>query len=55
MFVLVGKVTEVSTIFANFPASDNDTLYDQTYALGNDLGTLLRVVTGYKTKSTETY
>ena len=51
MFVLMGKVTEISTIIANFPAIGNDDLYDQTYGLGNDIGTLLRVISGFKPKA----
>ena len=50
MFVLMGKVTEITTIMAGFPASDSSTFYDQSYGIGNNLGTLIRVITGFKPK-----
>lgn len=48
MFVLMGKFTELQTMFHGFPAAESDDLYDQTFTLGNDLGTLLRVLVAYK-------
>ena len=46
----MGKVTEISTIMTDFPGSDSSTFYDQSYGIGNNLGTLIRVITGFKLK-----
>lgn len=48
MFVLMAKGTEMTQIYKAFPAETSEALYDQTYTLGSDVGTLLRVVSGYK-------
>lgn len=48
MFVLMGKFTELNAMFKEFPAPESDDLYDQTYMFGNDMGTVLRVLVGYK-------
>lgn len=48
MFLLMAKGTEMSTIYKVFPAETAEALYEQTYLLGNDVGTLLRVLSGYK-------
>jgi hypothetical protein len=48
MFVLMAKATEMTQIYKAFPAETAEALYEQTYMLGNDVGTLLRVLSGYK-------
>lgn len=48
MFVLMGKMTEMSSVYKTFPADNAEDLYTQTYVMGNDVGTLLRVLSGYK-------
>ena len=48
MFVLMAKMTEITQIYKVFPAETAEGLYGQAYMLGNDIGTLLRVLSGYK-------
>ncbi len=48
MFVLIGKLTEVSEIAKTFPADNAQDLYTETYTIGNDIGTTLRIVTGFQ-------
>ena len=48
MFVLMGKFTDLSQIMKSFPADNSQDLFDQTYAIGVDIGTLIRVSVGYK-------
>ena len=50
MFVLIGKLTEVSDVLKSFPAPTSDDLYTQTSIIGNDIGTTFRVVTGFQPK-----
>ncbi len=48
MFVLIGKLTEVSEIMKNFPEENAEDLYLQTYTIGNDFGTSFRVISGFQ-------
>ncbi len=48
LFVLMGKFTELNVMIKEFPAADSQDLYNQTYLFGSDLGTLLRVLVGFK-------
>ena len=48
MFVLIGKFTEITEIFASFPAATTDDLYTQTNTIGNDIGTTIRVLSGFR-------
>lgn len=50
MFVLIGKLTEVSEVIKSFPAATSDDLYTQTNTIGNDIGTTLRIITGFTPK-----
>lgn len=47
MFVLMGKITEATTILQDFPAKTAAELFLQTSSLGNIIGTILRVVSGF--------
>ena len=48
MFVLMGKATEVTTIIQEFPAETAAELYTQTSSLGNIVGTVLRLLSGFQ-------
>lgn len=54
MFVIMGKFTDLSTLAKAFPAKDSTDLYNQTYQLGDDVGTILRVVMGFDQKDNKT-
>jgi hypothetical protein len=45
---MVGKFTEVTEVLKNFPAANTTDFVTQTNTLGADLGSVLRVVTGYE-------
>ena len=47
MFVLMGQATQLSTVMNGFPAETAEELYTQTETLGNTLGTVVRVVSGF--------
>lgn len=47
MFALIGKFTEVSEIIKGFPATTTEDLFAQTFTLGNDIGTTIRVLSGF--------
>ena len=44
MFVLVGKITGAAETFDGFPAEDNADFREQMHEIGDDCGTLLRVL-----------
>lgn len=48
MFVIFGKVTEMAEIFKAFPATETEDFYAQTYSIGGDIGTLVRVLLAYQ-------
>lgn len=48
MFVLMGKMTEVSEIMTEFPAEDVEEFNAQMNSLGLDFGTVLRVVLAFQ-------
>ena len=50
MFVLMAKSTELTELYKEFPSSQAEEFYEQTYLLGSDIGTVLRVVSGFKSK-----
>ena len=47
MFVLVGKCTSMTETFKGFPAKDKEAFKDQMSQVGDDFGTLLRVLFNY--------
>ena len=47
MFVLMAQVTSLTQLANEFPAPTAEALFVQTSTVGNVLGTILRVVTGY--------
>jgi hypothetical protein len=51
MFVIMGKFTDVANIIKEFPPVHAAELHDEIYAIGEDLGTLARVILGYETKT----
>lgn len=42
MFVLMGKVTEISAIFSEFPAADPKEFNEQTKKIGDAIGSIIR-------------
>ena len=49
LFVLMGKFTEVTTIMnGGFPAPTAADLYTQTESMGNIVGTILRLLSGFQ-------
>lgn len=47
MFVVMGKFTDLTSIVQQFPAETSEELYQQTYSIGDDAGTLIRVIVGF--------
>ena len=47
MFLLIGKFTEVSEILNDYPSNNSDILYSQTHTIGSDIGTSLRILSGF--------
>ena len=47
MFVLVGKMTSLAEQLQNFPATENNDFKDQMTELGDDCGTVWRVMLNY--------
>ena len=47
MFVLVGKLTSMGETFTGFPSKEKDTYKHQMEELGDDVGTLARVLLNY--------
>lgn len=43
----MGKFTDLSSMVKVFPAADSGELYNQTYQIGDDVGTLIRVILGF--------
>jgi hypothetical protein len=54
MFVLMGKLTDLGQIVRTYPPTDATAMYDQTYQIADDLGSLLRVVIGFDQQKEET-
>lgn len=50
MFVLMGKLTDLSELVQNFPPKTQEDAYKMTYTVGDDLGTLIRVLVNYNEK-----
>ena len=50
IFVFIGKITQLTTVLKGYPAADAQAYYTQTYAIGDDVGTFVRVVVGYEGK-----
>ena len=47
MFVLVGKITSLTETFKNFPSKDKDEFKEQMSQIGDDAGTIMRVLFNY--------
>lgn len=50
MFVLMGKLTDLSELVQNFPPKTQEDAYKMTYTVGDDVGTVLRVLVNYHDK-----
>lgn len=44
----MGKFTDLSELVQNFPPKTSDDAYKNTYTIGDDIGTLVRVLIGYE-------
>ena len=43
----MGKFTDLTTLVQNFPPKTGEEVYKDAYTIGEDIGTLVRVITGY--------
>lgn len=48
MFILMGKFTDLTTILQDFPAQTAQSLFQQTSQIGNVVGTVLRIASGFQ-------
>ena len=47
LFILVGKMTQLSETIKGYPSKDLDTFKDQNHELGADLGLVLRLLSDF--------
>jgi hypothetical protein len=47
MFVIMGKMTEITEVFSQFPAENSTDVLEQSQTLGTDIGTIIRVLIGF--------
>ena len=43
----MGKLTDLSALIQTFPPKSGEDVYKDAYTIGDDIGTLIRVITGY--------
>ena len=53
MFVLMGKFSDVSTLITQFPPETASASFEMGLQVGNDFGSVIRVVTDFKEEDLE--